>query len=200
VRREAFTAATIIAAVFLSFETVRTGTSVYWLCRRNFCHQQNDLYTLFKHRPILRHTKDLGVFIYEGAKQPKRGADQFRSSFEVNNKYSFTSTLSIRFRGPVLRPRYRCSSLTAPNLAVGFLRTCLWDYYTVRRGANPRPAAIFVNYICIHVRTDRCSTVVKVLCYKSEGHFRSHYGPGVDSASNRNEYQDHFLGIKVAGA
>ena len=24
--------------------------------------------------------------------------------------------------------------------------------------------------------------------------FRSHYGPGVDSASNRNEYQEHFLG------
>jgi hypothetical protein len=23
--------------------------------------------------------------------------------------------------------------------------------------------------------------------------FRSHYGPGVDSASNRNEYQEHFL-------
>jgi len=26
--------------------------------------------------------------------------------------------------------------------------------------------------------------------------FRSHYGPGVDSASNRNEYQEHFLGSK----
>ena len=30
--------------------------------------------------------------------------------------------------------------------------------------------------------------------------FRSHYGPGVDTASNRNEYQEHFLGVKVAGA
>ena len=30
--------------------------------------------------------------------------------------------------------------------------------------------------------------------------FRSHYGPGVDSASNRNEYQEHFLGVKAAGA
>jgi hypothetical protein len=30
--------------------------------------------------------------------------------------------------------------------------------------------------------------------------FRSHYDPGVDSASNRNEYQEHFLGVKVAGA
>jgi len=24
--------------------------------------------------------------------------------------------------------------------------------------------------------------------------------PGVDSASNRNEYQEHFLGVKAAGA
>jgi len=30
--------------------------------------------------------------------------------------------------------------------------------------------------------------------------FRSHYGPGVDSASNRNEYQEYFLGVKVASA
>ena len=64
---------------------------------------------------------------------------------------------------------------------------------------------------------DRGSTVVKVLCYKSEGRwfdpsgchwilfidikfFRSHYGPGVDSASNRNEYQEYFLGVKAACA
>jgi len=30
--------------------------------------------------------------------------------------------------------------------------------------------------------------------------FRSYYGPGVDSASNRNEYQEYFLGVKAAGA
>ena len=59
--------------------------------------------------------------------------------------------------------------------------------------------------------------MVKVLCHKSEGRwfdpgwchwnfsfdiksFRSHYGPGVDSASNRNEYQERFLGVKAAGA
>jgi len=30
--------------------------------------------------------------------------------------------------------------------------------------------------------------------------FRSHCGPGVDSASNRNEYQEYFLGVKAAGA
>ena len=58
--------------------------------------------------------------------------------------------------------------------------------------------------------------MVKALCYKSEGHwfdpswchwnlsltksFRSHYGPGVDSASNRNEYQEYFPGVTAAGA
>jgi len=30
--------------------------------------------------------------------------------------------------------------------------------------------------------------------------FRSHYGPEVDSASNRNDYQEYFLGVKAAGA
>ena len=51
-----------------------------------------------------------------------------------------------------------------------------------------------------------------MLCYKSEVRwfdpswchwifidiksFRSHCGPGIDSASNRNEYQEHFLGVK----
>ena len=56
---------------------------------------------------------------------------------------------------------------------------------------------------------------LNVLCYKSEGRwfdpswcqwifidikfFRSHYDPEVDSASNRNEYQEYFLGVKAAG-
>ena len=30
--------------------------------------------------------------------------------------------------------------------------------------------------------------------------FRSHYGPGVESACNRNEYQEYFLRVNVAGA
>jgi len=30
--------------------------------------------------------------------------------------------------------------------------------------------------------------------------FRSHYDPGVDSASDRNKCQVSFLGVKAAGA
>ena len=62
----------------------------------------------------------------------------------------------------------------------------------------------------------RGGVVVKALRYKPAGRgfdlrwchwnfsatesFRSHYGPGVDSASNINEYQVYFLGVKAAGA
>jgi hypothetical protein len=46
--------------------------------------------------------------------------------------------------------------------------------------------------------------LVEALRYKPEGReFDSrwcHYVPGVDSASNRNEYQEYVLGVKVAGA
>jgi hypothetical protein len=57
--------------------------------------------------------------------------------------------------------------------------------------------------------------LVEALRYKLEGRgfdprcchwnfsfkfFRLHYGPGVDSAFNRNEYQEYFLGVKVADA
>jgi len=53
----------------------------------------------------------------------------------------------------------------------------------------------------------------ETLCYKPEGRrfnsrrchwnfslahsIQPHYGPGVDSASNRNEHQEYFLGVKV---
>ena len=40
--------------------------------------------------------------------------------------------------------------------------------------------------------------VIRFLIYINS--LRSHYGPGVESASNRNEYQEDFLGIKAAGA
>jgi len=30
--------------------------------------------------------------------------------------------------------------------------------------------------------------------------FRSHYDPGGNPASNRNEYEEHFLGVNATGA
>jgi hypothetical protein len=62
----------------------------------------------------------------------------------------------------------------------------------------------------------RGGTVVEALRYRPKGRgidfrwchwnfsltyfFRPHYGPWVDSASNRNEYQEYFLEVKAAGA
>ena len=58
--------------------------------------------------------------------------------------------------------------------------------------------------------------LVEALRYKPEGRgfdfrwyhlnfsltqfFRPHYGPGVGSASNGNEYQEYLLGVKAVGA
>ena len=42
----------------------------------------------------------------------------------------------------------------------------------------------------------RCCHWIFSLTYS----FRPHYGPGVDSAFNRNEYQECVLGVKAAGA
>ena len=49
--------------------------------------------------------------------------------------------------------------------------------------------------------------LIEALRYKPEGRgfdsrlsFQPHHGPGVDAASNRNEYQDISWGVKAAGA
>ena len=94
---------------------------------------------------------------------------------------------------------------------------------------NPNFSQFFIlnrKYILIHVRTwgtavaqwlKCCATNRKVagsIPASVSGYFidiksfrshydpgvRSHYDPGVDSASNRNEYQEHFLGVKAASA
>ena len=36
-------------------------------------------------------------------------------------------------------------------------------------------------------------------CHWNFSFIKLHYGPGVDSASNRNEYQEYFLELKAAG-
>jgi hypothetical protein len=39
-----------------------------------------------------------------------------------------------------------------------------------------------------------------IRCFQLTYSFQPHYGPGVDSATNRNEYQESSLGVKPAGA
>jgi len=73
------------------------------------------------------------------------------------------------------------------------------------------------DYIAIHTTSGTavaqwlrcCATYRKVAGWIPAGvsgffidikSFQSHYGPGVESASNRNEYREYFLGVKAAGA
>jgi len=44
------------------------------------------------------------------------------------------------------------------------------------------------------------SQLVSLVFFVDIKSFGSHYGPGVDSTSNRNEYKEHIVGVKAAGA
>jgi hypothetical protein len=71
---------------------------------------------------------------------------------------------------------------------------------------------LFRVLYCANPSAHVVAQLVEALRYKPEGRrfdsrwchwnfsltwsFRLHYGPGVDSASNRNEYQEYFLGSK----
>jgi len=73
----------------------------------------------------------------------------------------------------------------------------------------------FLIYL-IYFKNACGGVVVKALRYQSDGpgidsrwchrifsvtcSFRPYHGPGVDSVPSENEYQEHFLGVKAAGA
>jgi len=81
---------------------------------------------------------------------------------------------------PVFAVRFRfinCTFQTLGTAVAQWLRCCA----TNRKVAGSIPASVSGFFIDM----------------KS---FRSHYGPGVLSASNRYKYQDYFMGVKAAGA
>ena len=56
---------------------------------------------------------------------------------------------------------------------------------------------------CQHIDVTACTTEGNIYIYIYIYIFKrdrggSHFGPGVDSASKRNEYQENFLGVKAA--
>jgi len=83
--------------------------------------------------------------------------------------------------------------------------TCTFTFQTEFHLAH---VSIYKAYI-LTLRGHAVAQLVEALRYKPEGRgFDSRwclwifyfYSPGVDSASNRNEYQECFLGVKAAGA
>ena len=74
--------------------------------------------------------------------------------------------------------------------------TYITALYTVTNKHNKNDRSIYVW------RGHAVVQMVEELRYKPEGRgfnsFRPHYGPGIDSASNRNEYQE-YQRVKAAG-
>ena len=66
------------------------------------------------------------------------------------------------------------------------------------RTACKRPQCLYKGafYLYLIEVTNRTAMAGGLDCAS----FRLQYGPGVDSASNRNEYQEYLLGVKAAGA
>jgi hypothetical protein len=88
---------------------------------------------------------------------------------------------------------------------------------TTRKNKKLKPSSIPGNRRNSKFRHVSCwpgyavAQLVEALRYKPEGRgFDSqwcnwnfsltYYGPGVDSASSKNEYHEYFLGVKAAGA
>ena len=80
---------------------------------------------------------------------------------------------------------------------------------TIRYRIYPRPGTEFIQGTSVAQRLSCCSTNRKIAGSIIAGvseffidikSFRSHYDPGVESASDRNEYQEYFVGVKVADA
>ena len=89
--------------------------------------------------------------------------------------------LLIKFVGEFLiylHTKFHIPTSSSPGTAMAQWLRC---YATNRKVAGSIPAGVIVIFH-LHNPSDRTMT------------------PGVDSASNRNEYQEHFLGVKTAGA
>jgi hypothetical protein len=86
--------------------------------------------------------------------------------------------------------------------------------FNVANTCSPKPEKHSRSLNFIVLKT--AAQLVEALSYKPEGRgfdsrwchwnfsvtysLEPHYGSWIDSASKRNEYQDYFLGVKVAGA
>jgi len=77
------------------------------------------------------------------------------------------------------------------------LRQWPWICYDV---VNLSDCIVMIGHVndSISLSDDTIHTYIYIYIYIKS--FRSHYGLGVDSASNGNEYQEHFIGVKAASA
>jgi len=106
-----------------------------------------------------------------------KGSTRLRPSIFQDSRHMMAVSLSALSTGRLYSPGNIPGSLLSRTAVAQWLRCCA----TNRKVACSFPFSVSGFFVEI----------------KS---FRSHYGPRVDSASNRNEYQEYFLGVKAAGA
>ena len=129
-------------------------------------------------------------------------------AFIICSTFSNTSIVSSSWWLAFKCPKHVEQIISAVNHSVGFL---LYTY-TMMHGQTYIKISIGNVYICgtAIAQWIRCCAPNRKLAgsipavvsgfFIDIKNFRSRYGPGIDSASNRNEYQKYFLGVKAAGA
>jgi hypothetical protein len=110
--------------------------------------------------------------------------------------------------------RYNPDCLT---LHSHYRENLIYNYYVISYNNMLYASSQFSFQTSFAAVGGACGSVLRcsILCYKPEGRgldsrwghwtfqltysFQPHYGPGVDSASNRNEYQESSWGYRAAG-
>ena len=126
----------------------------------------------------MKHNVGMEVFTAHNNTSPLPFSPLISSNFSERYRSYCLTALSFPFQTTLsVFPAY------SSNSSVGIYQT-----YLTRRG--PR----------WHSGKGAVLQIGRSLVRWPYGHRTSDYGPGVDSASNRNEYQEYFLGVKAAGA
>jgi len=145
----------------------------------------------------------------------------------MNLLYVFRATnfllcIQLWYNAPILlptsalyqgnQPCHRSAAISVDcTRAVYTVKKCSWRWASLspetcradsNRSINENCCILLVAYIVVLMMHGLKNIKNKFWCVSEVGikSFRSHYDPGVDSASNRNEYQEHFLVVKAAGA
>ena len=74
------------------------------------------------------------------------------------------------------------------------------DNGNIKRYSGGHAVAQLVEALCCKPESRGFDTGCGYWDFSYNESFRLHYGLGVNSACNRNEYQESFLGVKTAGA
>jgi len=116
---------------------------------------------------------------------------------QTENCWLPTSFASFPFTSPTVRHRVPSDSVSTLLLWTSdqpVAETSTWQNVTLATDKHPRVrGALQAGRSRFYSRWCHCD-------FSLTQSFRPHYGPGVDTDSNRNEYQEYLLRVKASGA